>query len=294
MFALLETETMPRPNGLERLRAWARRESGVALREQLRWGTRVLHVRVVHTLGESAQRREARLSHAFRMIAQRNVRAVVLPKEMRAGGLPGGSSRDRPWEGYGITVADPMSLYRRMAPALCRFAADAMKKEPRQLGLAVCARRMTSELTATVQALSLRARSIALCVPHGTGAAAGVLRAQYGVSVLENPSPEQLPDTDIYLVFDSAQAVRSIRPRPGSLVLWLDRDEPPEEDGAPVRGSSGCRHCDGALLQPPARLEGMADADRDALLTVLLALGAVGVQEIAVRALLWNGRALEF
>ena len=291
MFAVLETETVPRPDWLRRVRARLRKETGVALTEEARWGTRLMRVMITHELGDSPLRREKRLLYALRTTAARGCRAAVLSRDFADEDCQADSIRALAAEA-GVTMATPVSLYRRMAAPICRFGADRLGRAPRQLGIAVCARRMTSEFLQVLQSLSLRARSLALCVEGNTAAIARSLRAQYGISVLENPSPAQLDGTDIYLVFDAEQAARHIAPRAHSLIIWLDGTDGPAEEFR-AGGGTECLHCNGAHFRFPARLESAGDLDEDALLTVLAASGAVSFQELTVRELLWNGEILE-
>lgn len=274
MFALIETETVPESGVWHRLQAFLRGETGVRFEERRRWDTKVLEVTVTDSPEESPARREKRMELALRGVAQRGVRVIVPPRDFCYAGL---------LDKWGLVLADPIALYRRMAVRLAEFILSYLRCPPVKIGLTVCANRMTPELMRIVEALCLRVGRLAFCGPGNWESAARGLHASYGISLLDNPSASQLAEQDVFIVFDPLTGALPVKP--DSIVLWLDGTSNTILPG---------RHINGARLRAPAKYAPAPDVPPETLLTVLLACGVISQQQISVGGLTWNGKPFIF
>jgi len=270
VFGLVETELVPRPSLWERLRLAISRETMVWVEEERVWGVLLTRVRV-QLWCDAAEENRRRVEMALQALQDRGIRGVVASRTFAYSDL---------LPAYGLTTAEPAPLYRRMAARLATLAADQMCVAPVRLRVCFIAKRMTAEVIAAMEQLCVRARYLFLCLERGGGGdVCRKLRRDAGVSVVENPSADQIAGADLYLVFDSWEEERIIPAKQGAAVLLLA--------GGRFVIPAGCLAADGAELLPPARLRNdwLWDADNEGLLAALTASGAVLPGEVRVRGL---------
>lgn len=274
MFGLVESVLVPCPLFWERARAFLRGETGVQVSEERVWGVLFARVRIELLCGENAEKNRRRVAYALEGIARRGVSGVVLPSGFVYDDLLGA---------YGLVAASPVPLYRRLAGRLAVYAADALCVEASRLRVTLIAKRVSHEVATAADALCARARYLALSIDRGGDALCQNLRRTRGVAVLENPTEEQMGETDVFVVFDGWDESRVIPARPGAAVLLLG--------GGRFRIPPGCLVADGARLSPPCRMqkEWPWDADNEALITALLGAGAVALPEIQILGLTCQG-----
>ncbi len=280
MFGLIEMELIPRPSLWGRIRCKVARDTGVTLTEERAWGVLLARVQIQLWCEDVPDVNERRVRCGLAALRDVGARGVVLPR-----GFPYSSLL----ADFGLVASTPVPLYRRMAARLASYVADMMCVEPSQLKLAIIAKRASPDVMAATEDLCGRARYISLSLSHNDGGPlCRVLRRNYGVSVVENPTDEQLADTDLFLIFDADTPDRHIPAKPGAAVLLLGGGRfliPPHR-----------LVVDGAQLSPPLRLHENWPwyADNEALLTALLAGGAVYAPEIQILGLTWQGTPVAY
>ena len=102
---------------------------------------------------------------------------------------------------HGIIPVDPLPLRRILSALFVRRKLDALGLTGTQAVIAIAGESMSAELEQTVRTLALSYRYVLLSVPSGGEAFAQQLRRQYGISLLLNPSPDQLEQADALVLF---------------------------------------------------------------------------------------------
>ena len=114
----------------------------------------------------------------------------------------------------GVTPVETLPLRRALAGPLTRRRMEELGLSPTQAVVAVSADRMTREVSDTARSLALSFRYVLLSVRAGGEEFARSLRREYGVSLLLDPSPDQLNRADALLLFspreDLAQENRAL------------------------------------------------------------------------------------
>jgi hypothetical protein len=169
---------------------------------------------------------------------------------------------------------------------LAVLAADVLRVEAARLRVAIVAARVTADVAGAAAALcgGGRARSLSVSAGRGGAALCRALRSRFGVAAMADPTPEQLGETDVYLVFDAPAGGVRLPARAGAAVLLLGGDA-----GAGwVRVPPGNLVVSGAVFLPPARLaaDWPPGFDDGALLAALAAAGALSPAEVRIRRLL--------
>ncbi len=274
MFALLEVEWIPRLSRFDRLMARLRRDPAFVLCEERMGGALIVRVKLSLESDGAEKQNRSRVEAALSHLASIGVTGVVPPAVF--------PFRDM-LDAHRLIPASPVALYRRLAPRMAALAADAMETtSPASLRVALVGKRAGGELCAAAEELCRRHRHLSLCIDRGAEELCRRLRREYGVSAAENP--EHLSVCDIFLVFDTWEAPRSIPAKQGAAVLLLGGpgafDIPP-----------GRTVVNGARLAPPVRLQNWWPwgCDNEALLMALLASGAVQLSEVTVLSLTCDG-----
>ncbi|MDR1157727.1 MAG: hypothetical protein LBK75_05390 [Oscillospiraceae bacterium] len=278
MFGLVETALMPpRPAWGRLWAALTRADACTVVRARL-WGADVARARVTYTLADGPLRAAAaanrrRADRALAALTRAAVTGVVLPD-----GFPDGDLLPR----HGLRAWTPAPLCRRLADRLTVLAADMLRVEAARLRVAIVAARVTTEVAGAAAALCGGGRARFLSVSAGRGGAAlcRTLRSRFGVAALADPTPEQLAETDVYLVFEAPAGGVRLPVRAGAAVLLLGGGRvhiPPER--LVVRG---------AVFLPPVRLtaDWPPGFDDGALLAALAEAGALSPAEVRIRRLL--------
>lgn len=101
----------------------------------------------------------------------------------------------------GITPVETLPLRRALAGPLTRRRMEELNLSPTQAVVAVSADRMGREVSDTVRSLALSFRYVLLSVRSGGENFARSLRREYGISLLLDPSPDQLDRADALLLY---------------------------------------------------------------------------------------------
>ncbi|MDR1670025.1 MAG: hypothetical protein LBR76_08710 [Oscillospiraceae bacterium] len=261
MFAVLETETVPR-----RFCLW--RAAVTAGEREL---PHYLCVTLEVPIGARIKDMRGRVVRAFRYISRAGIKGIVLPPAFPYAALA---------ETFGLTVSSPVPLLRRMAAAMCRHAAETAGVPWERIRLSLISRRSTPELLNTAQTLASEARAVHIAAGEDSEAVCYLLRSQYGVSASAHPVKHSEGFFDIFIIYEAPP--QKLPVPDGALVLNL-------AGGVPAL--SGGRAADGALLEPPRSLlrEWPEGCDNAAMLAALVAEGQLSPAEITVRGLTLGG-----
>ena len=196
-------------------------------------------------------------SRAARAMEKLRIRQAVFPV-------------DFPWQDLfirrGILPVDTLSFHRRMAPQVVKKALADLGLSPGSSTVAVVGERMTGELEKILTELALQVRYLTLSMAWGGEEFCHSLHREYGVSVLQSPSREQLAQAQALLLF----------------APWEGRAENPIllrlYDGELVTGSNGVTY------GLPVKLEGELEENccREQVLAALLAAGILQNYQIPV------------
>ena len=149
--------------------------------------------------------------------------------------------------------------------------------DPAACHVALLGDHMSAELRGALMELALHVRYTMLCAGGGGGEACSVLRREYGVSVARNASAALLKTAELVLTFGDAA------PCGAPDCLWLPCGSVHEAEGyrnaAPVVRYS-------AAPEVEAAMEGIQA--QNALLSLLLEMGAVRVNELEVAEIAQN------
>ena len=170
-----------------------KRERAVVIRER-----NLLHVRVCCAeilkgprTPEAVLRR--RVNTAARKLEKMGVSRVILPE---------GFSRREQLEKRQLQPVSTLSLRKTLAADWVRWSLNERGIPTAGARVAVSTGSMTGEVVRTVTELSLRHRYVLLAVPYGGEELCHQLRRQYGVSLLLNPTREQVEAADAVLLFE--------------------------------------------------------------------------------------------
>lgn len=136
---------------------------------------------------------ERRIIRAAQKLRQAGVRYTVLPADYPPSQWP---------QRHGVGVVSTLSLRRSLAVELVRRITAERGLPPGSVRIAVTAGQMTGELVKTVTELTLGYRYVMLDVPYGGEELCRRLRREYGVSLLLQPSREQLEEAQVLVSFD--------------------------------------------------------------------------------------------
>ena len=101
----------------------------------------------------------------------------------------------------GIAPVDPLPLRRALSARYVHHKLAALGLSVTQAVIAISGEYVSDELAHTVVTLARSYRYVMLSVPSGGEEYARMLRQQYGISLLLNPSPDQLDRADALLLF---------------------------------------------------------------------------------------------
>lgn len=198
-----------------------------------------------------------RIQKAAKRLRKLGIVHVIMPEDFTQTALLGKC---------GLRPLSTLSLRRSLASEVVRAQSAALGCSPSSVKIAVSGEQMTGELVRTVTELSLGNRYVLLDVPYGGEELCRQLRREYGVSLLLNPSKEQLDGAEILVLFGPREDLK----KQNAAVLML------YEGGDPTLPP---------LVLPPALEEKLPiGANREQLLTALLEAGALRPGQIAVSA----------
>ena len=164
----------------------------------------------------------------------------------------------------GITPVDTLPLRRLLAAPLTRRRLENGGFQPTQAVAAVSGDRVIREVTDCAKALALSYRYVLLSVRGDAGPFARNLRREYGISLLLDPSPDQLDRADALVLFSPRTDLSLNNP-----ILYTLY--PGGEAG---RGRL-------PLCLPPALAEQTeANCDREQLAAALYAMGALAPETL--------------
>lgn len=215
----------------------------------------VLHVRFL--CGEVTARertaavaRSHRLRTAGRRLLRQGVERVVLPEGSAADVLP-----------KGLRPVSTLALRRAIAADWAGELLRLRQQPPGGARVLVTANALSGEVVRTVTELALRHRYLLLTVTFGGEELCRRLRREYGVSVLLNPTAEQMAEAAVQIAFDPVEAASG-----GFLPLYDEQLPLPE------------------LLLPPS-IEACLPkgVNRGQLLSVLWEHGALRPGQVTVR-----------
>ena len=183
-----------------------------------------------------------RVQSAARRLQKAGVVKVVLPK-----GFPYLLQLGK----YGIAPVSTLPLRRQLAAEWVQVALEDRGMSGSSARVAVTAAQMTAELVRTVTELALRNRYVLLEVPYGGEELGRQLRREYGVSLLLDPTAEQMEEAEALVLFDNRPDLKRKSPVVLELYQGAETPMPP-------------------LVLPPALEEQLPeDADREQLLAAL-------------------------
>lgn len=163
---------------------------------------------------------------------------------------------------YGVYPPSTLPLRQCLALELVRAALDKNHRSNSNARIAISGDKMSGQLVKIVTELSLCYRYVLLSVPYGGEELCRQLRHEYGVTLLLDPSQDQMDSADVLLLFDPL-------PDPKNSVVL------PLYEGAEMELPP--------LLLPPILEEQLPkDLDRPQLLSVLYESGLLRSNQIAV------------
>ena len=157
----------------------------------------------------------------YRPLSQRRRCAAGAKLLRKAGVTRAVFPKDFPWlevfEKQGVTPVADLPLRRELAASFAAFLLAERGVAPANANVAVAADRLSGEVMRAVTDLCRRNRYVMLDLPQGSGEFCRELRRSYGVSVLQDPTAEQLGRADVLLLF----APRTGAQTPGQAALPL-------------------------------------------------------------------------
>ena len=215
----------------------------------------VLHIRFLCARMAQDRRRNPlterrRLRTAGKKLLRQRVEQVVLPAGASAEALP-----------EGLRPVETLPLRRAIAADWCGELLRFRGENPAGARVLITADALSGEVVRTVTELALRHRYLLLTVPFGGEELCRRLRREYGVSVLLNPTAEQMAEAAVQIAFDPVEAAG------GSFLPLYDEQLPLP-----------------ALLLPPS-IEACLPkgVNRGQLLSVLWEHGALRPGQVTVR-----------
>lgn len=143
-----------------------------------------------------------RARQGARMLREAGVRSAIFPVDFPYTAL---------FIRQGILPVDTLPLRRAMAAPLTRRRLEAAGFQPTQAVVAVSGERAVREVTECAKALALSYRYVLLSV-RGGEIFARDLRREYGISLLLEPSPDQLDRADALVMFAPRQDLKLDNP----------------------------------------------------------------------------------
>lgn len=133
-----------------------------------------------------------RASRSARQMLEQGVRRAVFPLDFPHTAV---------FLREGIAPVDPLPLRRALCAAYVRRRLDALGLSGTQAVVAVVGGEMNADIARTAGELARSYRYVLLSVRSGGEEYAQHLRRQYGISLLLNPSPDQLERADALVLF---------------------------------------------------------------------------------------------
>lgn len=112
----------------------------------------------------------------------------------------------------GISPVDPLPLRKALCVPFVRNQLEALGLSETQAVIAIAGEHMTSELAEITRTLAISYRYVMLSVRSGGEAFARELRRQYGISLLLNPSPDQLDRSDALVLLAPRSGLKQENP----------------------------------------------------------------------------------
>lgn len=222
------------------------------VREQVFLHMRFLGAEICKSARPAVLRR--RVLAAGKRLRKQGVVRVVLPENFTC---------YEQLEKCGLRPVSTLSLRRAVAADWVQAVLGERGCSPSGARVAVSAANLTGELVRTVTELMLRHRYVLLDLPYGGEELCRQLRREYGVSLLLNPSQEQLEEAEALVLFDPRQDLSGGN---GAVLRLYD-------ESAPL-----------PTLSLPPVLEGKLPEglNRGQLIAVLREAGALKREQIAV------------
>lgn len=193
-----------------------------------------------------------RVRSAGKRLRKQGVTRLVLPEQFEE--MP-------QLEKQGLGPASTLGLRKSIAADWVRWLLNSGGRGTAGAKIGVSADRLTGEVVRTVTELALRHRYVLLDLPKGGEELARQLRREYGVSLLLDPSKEQMEEADALVAFDAGGDWESCRMLP----LYDETSPLPP------------------LMLPPALEEKLPEGcDRGQLLAVLREQGGLRPGQITV------------
>ena len=243
-----------------------KRRSAVRCGTKTICGVRFISVTVEESRSGLLQRQ--RLQKAARAMERASVRTALFPPDFRQVSL---------FEKHGIRAANEGYLRRMTAGAIARRVLAEHGVRPAECHVALLGDHMSAELRKALMELALHARYTMLSAGGGGGEICSVLRREYGVSVLRDPGQEQLQQADMVLTFGKAA------PCGAPECLWLPCGEIVCAEGY-INAAPGVRYG----VPPEVEDQVRVNCDRNALLSILLEMGALRSNELEVMEIVQN------
>lgn len=188
--------------------------------------TSVLHLRLLRvTLPRGRRTPEAVLRRRV-LWAGKKLRKLGVTQAV----LPEGFTYGEQLAKYGVRPVTTLPLRQALAADWVDWILERRGIAPAGAKIAISAQRLTGEVVRTVTELSLRHRYLLLEVPYGGEELCSQLRREYGVSLLLEPSKEQLEGADALVLFDPKER---LRPRQEALMALYDESAPLPPIGLP-------------------------------------------------------------
>lgn len=209
-----------------------------------------------------------RLRRAARLMERAGVCTALFPRDF---------SEEKLFESCGVHGAKEQYLQRNMASEITRRAMGDRGLSPAESCVAFLGDNMSAELRKALMEIALHVRYTLLSAGGGGGEICSILRRDYGVSVLRNAGTEQLRRADVVLTFGSAA------PCGKNGCLWLPFGTVERAEGY-ENGVQNVRYA----APPEVEAELQVDCCRNALLSLLLEMGAVHANELEVTEIVQN------
>ena len=195
-----------------------------------------------------------RARQGARMLREAGVRSAIFPVDFPYTAL---------FIRQGILPVDTLPLRRAMAAPLTRRRLEAAGFQPTQAVVAVSGERAVREVTECAKALALSYRYVLLSV-RGGEIFARDLRREYGISLLLEPSPDQLDRADALVMFAPGQDLKLDNP-----ILYTL-----------YPGGEAGRGRLPLCLPAEAAVQTETNCDREQLTAALYAMGAIPLETL--------------
>ena len=265
-FAVIHVQPRSPEGMMERMRGAFNADSGVITDYVTRYGTRIFDtvIEIPEQIGERKVRR--RVHTALRFLADVGIKTVIVSSPCGEEEVSQYLTSQMPR--YELRPPDRSRLLRRNAG---KMALCALGYRPEAKTAALYTARVTREFDDAVRLLLGNTRYLAIdCTRGGEEYAAGLL-AEFGVSVLTNPSAFQY--ADVHLLFDHTDSI--LTPIPAATVLSFCSDIP----------ALPCRVVTDAEFSWPTRLGVAEGLPQGEMAAALFECGAVDAGELEVTKL---------